>query len=167
MPIKPPPPVTDEDISTEEKFTRFFTHTLQQTDFCGLLDPEYNQKGQVNFLMIAASRGYTKIANFLTFYNPQQINAQDRTGHTALMSATQFGHMEIIKILINHGADINIKNKLGKTALDYAYTYSIKHYIPSYLTDLLELANLTLPQEHDSDTEILGLPSNDSAELWS
>ncbi|GKZ97057.1 hypothetical protein AnigIFM59636_011807 [Aspergillus niger] len=39
---------------------------------------------------------------------------------TALMKAAQFGHMSIVKLLINDGADINSRGEFGETALSIA-----------------------------------------------
>ena len=36
------------------------------------------------------------------------------------MYAAEKGHIEIVKLLLDHGADINAKDKDGKTALDLA-----------------------------------------------
>ncbi|KAE9388108.1 ankyrin, partial [Gymnopus androsaceus JB14] len=36
------------------------------------------------------------------------VNAQDEYGDTALTQASQEGHCEIVKLLLNHGADKDI-----------------------------------------------------------
>ena len=48
------------------------------------------------------------------------IDLADAKKVTLLMAACFSGSAEIIALLLNHGADLNIKSKLGKTALDYA-----------------------------------------------
>lgn len=57
------------------------------------------------------------------------INAVDKENNTALILASKFGYDEIVKILIENGADINIKNNDGKTALDYAEENDYKNII--------------------------------------
>ena len=57
------------------------------------------------------------------------INAVDKENNTALILASKFGYSEIVKILIENGADINIKNNDGKTALDYAEENDYKNII--------------------------------------
>ena len=42
-------------------------------------------------------------------------------GSTPLMHATWYGHIEVIEILLNAGANINLQNKRGNTALHFAY----------------------------------------------
>ncbi len=39
------------------------------------------------------------------------INALDNEGQTALMRASLFGHTKMVKLLLDHGADIKIRNK--------------------------------------------------------
>jgi len=49
------------------------------------------------------------------------INAKDRAGFTALIYACSNGWLKIVDFLINHGADIEIKdNQRGETALFFA-----------------------------------------------
>ena len=48
------------------------------------------------------------------------INAQDITGNTALISVCDTGNIEIIKTLVKNGANKTLKNSKGKTAYDVA-----------------------------------------------
>jgi ankyrin repeat protein len=45
------------------------------------------------------------------------INHQDYSGETALMLACKFHRIEIVKLLLSAGADVNIRTKKGKSAL--------------------------------------------------
>ena len=48
------------------------------------------------------------------------MNARTNKGFTALMYAAIGGHAEAIIALIEAGADVNVRDRLGRTALDYA-----------------------------------------------
>ena len=49
------------------------------------------------------------------------IDAQDDiSGWTALMQATYYGHKAVSRLLIDHGANVNIQAKNGCTAFDIA-----------------------------------------------
>lgn len=45
------------------------------------------------------------------------INAQNISGETALMKAATYNYGEIARILIKHGADVNIRRTDGNTAI--------------------------------------------------
>jgi ankyrin repeat protein len=62
----------------------------------------------------------TKIVKDRVFLT-RHINVQDGNGNTALMYASDFdSNKEEAKILLNAGADVNIKNNRGSTALFFA-----------------------------------------------
>lgn len=71
-------------------------------------------------------------------------NNYDGTNHgdTPLFIAAQLGHKEIVEYLIANGADLNIKNNLGRTpllAVTYKYEYSNKEEV--YLNIFKQLLN--------------------------
>lgn len=80
----------------------------------------YNIKYENNMtpLIIAAALGYKPLVELLLKFEDLDINAQDITGNTALIWAITHKHKEIAYILMDHQAAINLKNKLGKSALD-------------------------------------------------
>jgi ankyrin repeat protein len=49
--------------------------------------------------------------------NQATVNSKDRYGATALIRATEQGHIEIIKLLLKASADVNIQDKDGVSAL--------------------------------------------------
>lgn len=57
------------------------------------------------------------------------INATDKTGHTALMMAAAIDHRPAIDFLLLSGADPYLKNAKGRTALDMAKQNSIRELI--------------------------------------
>ena len=59
------------------------------------------------------------IAEFL-IESGADINMQHGNGGTALMFASLFGRNEVLRILLKHGADKEIKEQRGLTALDLA-----------------------------------------------
>lgn len=64
------------------------------------------------------------------------VNYIDRTGSTALMYAAYSGHFEIVKYLVEHGANLTIKNLKGGTAVRYA-AYASNKKIVEYLNSVV------------------------------
>ncbi|AST09389.1 hypothetical protein Murmansk-194 [Murmansk poxvirus] len=48
------------------------------------------------------------------------INEQDSFGNTLLYHAVELNHVDLVKLMLDNGADINIKNNIGKTCLNKA-----------------------------------------------
>lgn len=81
-------------------------------------DADVNKTGWTP-LHYAASSGQVVVIEFL-LDNSAYIDAESPNGSTPLMMAAMYGSPEAVKVLIQAGADLNIKNQLGLTALDFA-----------------------------------------------
>eukprot|EP00061_Rhincodon_typus_P012588 g38422.t1 len=69
-------------------------------------------------LMIAAMTGQLDLVQLLSERN-SDIDKQDGVhGWTALMQATYHGSKDVVKYLLNQGADVNLRAKNGVTAFD-------------------------------------------------
>uniref|UniRef100_A0A3B3R7C1 Ankyrin repeat and sterile alpha motif domain containing 6 n=1 Tax=Paramormyrops kingsleyae TaxID=1676925 RepID=A0A3B3R7C1_9TELE len=69
-------------------------------------------------LMIAAVSGQLGVVQLLVEKNGD-MNKQDSVhGWTALMQATYHGNKDVVKYLLNQGADVNLRAKNGYTAFD-------------------------------------------------
>lgn len=73
-------------------------------------------------LMIAA-RDNLEIVKLLLDSGRVNINSRDGAGRTALMAAISVGNIDIVKLLINKGAEISIKGVDDTTALMLAIKY--------------------------------------------
>lgn len=68
--------------------------------------------------MIAAVTGQLPLVQLLVEKNAD-VDKQDNVhGWTALMQATYHGNKEVVKYLLNQGADVNLRAKNGYTAFD-------------------------------------------------
>lgn len=61
-------------------------------------------KGRLECLKSAENGNFKKIKECLA--NGVDVNARDIFGYTALMLASINGHFEIVKYLVEHGADV-------------------------------------------------------------
>lgn len=73
-----------------------------------------------NLVFMAASVNATKTLEILTKKAPDQINAKNKKGDTALHEAARFGSEKTLEILLGAGAKKDLTNNEGKTALDIA-----------------------------------------------
>ncbi len=72
------------------------------------------EKAQMPLIAAAEAGDMGKVKALL---KTQDINAQNREGQTALMEAACEGHTEIVRLLLQAGADPNAQNREGQTAL--------------------------------------------------
>lgn len=62
--------------------------------------------------------------------NPEEVSAQDELGYTFLHREAVAGNLTSVEILLESGADKNVKTASGKTALDFAKQLNWEHLIP-------------------------------------
>ena len=56
------------------------------------------------------------------------IDVVNQHGNSALHNAVRKGHTKVVKLLLENGADLKIRNAKGKTPIDLAYGNSEKIY---------------------------------------
>lgn len=61
-----------------------------------------------------------------------QVEQTDQHGNSLLVLAAQQGSKRICKFLLRRGADVNIQNSAGNTALHFCYAYN-KEALAEYL----------------------------------
>ena len=72
---------------------------------------------------MAAFEGYYDIVSYL-IESGADVDLTSRNGATALHAASQEGHLEIVRILVDDGkADVDIKMNDGATAMDLAASH--------------------------------------------
>ena len=97
----------------------------------------------MNPLHAAASSGNLEVVRILIESHPAYINARDKDWWTPLFWTSRrhnFNDGSVLRLLLEHGADVNAQNRVGRTPLHRAS-----------LNGALEVARLLL--EHDADVE--------------
>jgi ankyrin repeat protein len=83
---------------------------------------------------------------FIEKHPDLDIQNTDGDRNTALITACIINNIDLVEILVEAGANLNIRNTKGKTALDYAYTV-LNFLIVEYLTDHGAETTLTPAQQ--------------------
>jgi ankyrin repeat protein len=92
-----------------------------------------------------------------SYYN--YVNLQDKCGNTALIKASEGGHLGIVQELLKHGADVNIQNHTGRTAIimcsitSHSFWYSFGYNTNESKIEIIKLlikagANLKICDNH-------------------
>ena len=69
-------------------------------------------------LLVAASEQPTREGIAVALELGSDINATNNRGDTAAHAAAQLGYSSAVRLLVEHGAKLDIKNKAGRTARD-------------------------------------------------
>ena len=110
MPALAPPPLIEATLAGNVEVVR----SLLQTGN----DP--NMVYHTNTALTYAARdGFTDIAGWLIDYGAD-VNWIDGEGVTPLILSSFKGHVELVQLLLDHGADTTVRDQWNRTALDYA-----------------------------------------------
>ena len=105
------------------------------------------------FLNACASGDERRVREFVDGEGVSLVNAQTtETGATALERATEFGHVEVVNLLIARGAQPNISGKDNRTALLQA---AYKGFVPIVDALLKAGANPNIAESRYGDTALI------------
>jgi ankyrin repeat protein len=90
--------------------------------------------------MIASAKGHVRCVKYLLAHKAG-LDYQNIWGRTAVMEGIYSGHLDIISLLVQSGADTTLKDKDGKTIKDYTRQYRLEERLGevchcSYCEDL-------------------------------
>jgi serine/threonine protein kinase/ankyrin repeat protein len=97
---------------------------------CGA-DVNIKSKDNLTALLVAAKWGNLQVVLYLAEEGGADLEAKDRDGHTiltmktfigktTLMTAAEVGFIQLVRLLVKHGADVNAHDEGGCTALMWA-----------------------------------------------
>jgi len=107
--------ITEEDVIEAKEFEAAQIMTDIENKECGDLK---------NALFVAASKGYVQVAQFLASSGTVDVNGRDKKGWTALHAASYWDCVEVIKILVQNGANLEAESEEGKRPIDVAVSKS-------------------------------------------
>lgn len=89
------------------------------------------------------------------------IEYKDDNGDTALTLASSKGHLEIVKMLLKKGANLNHQNRLGDTALKLSFMSPVKGRANMYNLLLEEGADMELQDDYGTTALITATYNSD------
>lgn len=95
------------------------------------IDVAYEQKeNPENLIEHPMSRNMKEDFKKFITENPDEITGQDANGYSLLHAETIAGNLSSVEVILEAGADKNLKTNNGKTALDFAKQLNWEHLIP-------------------------------------
>eukprot|EP01117_Protostelium_nocturnum_P011667 TRINITY_DN4246_c0_g1_i1.p1 TRINITY_DN4246_c0_g1~~TRINITY_DN4246_c0_g1_i1.p1 ORF type:complete len:335 (-),score=117.74 TRINITY_DN4246_c0_g1_i1:54-1058(-) len=120
-----------------------------------------NGPNQAKWLPIhgAAISGHTDIVERLLKEPSVDINARNPFNETALTLASCWGHIDTVRLLLNKGADVTLKDWQNRDALAFAKSMFGK----SKMVELIDLLEDAIKKTSNSQSKDSALPSNNNA----
>ena len=102
---------------------------LSHAKYGGRANPDVVISDGRSPVLIAASLGFTKCLQLLIDHKAMLNVRNTVTGRNPLSAATDNGHGQAVEMLLKNGADVNIREFNGSTALGYAAEHSLEKII--------------------------------------
>ena len=83
--------------------------------------PENPSPPKATALYYAALCGFSVLANYLIVTHTEDVNAKCGSHGTPLLAALRGDHLQVARVLIENGANVNLEDDHGKTPLVAAY----------------------------------------------
>lgn len=119
------PLVTSSDTTDNKEFRDHAMHgSIEHMKTFTAADPNSKEPNSMRTAMHkAAFWGHAHIISYLVGEKKCDVNPKDSNGDTPLHDAARFGHADVVKALLEAGADKGIKNTKGQTAAAVAASY--------------------------------------------
>lgn len=118
-------------------------------------------KGGTPIIHLSANKGYVEITSELLATGQVDPDAADNNGTTSLHLATQGNHKGVVKVLLDHKANVNAANIEGKTALHIAVI--LGH--TELLRDLVEVEGIRFDLVSEGKTVLEVAKENGNKEI--
>ncbi len=118
--------IENEENENDEVLMYYALHKKCSIEILKLMldsgvDIDYVDTQGVGLLDEAIVNGDMEFITYLILEKNMDVNSTKRkSGLTPLIQAACYGNIELVKLLLDHGADIKIKDKMNLSAIDYA-----------------------------------------------
>lgn len=125
----------------------------------------FSEEGRRPIHLVIPFRGPTAILEYLLERDDIQVDALDAFGSTALMCAASHGNADACRVLIQHGADYNLKGGLVKQNAVEIFKERHGHLFSSFEEIIKEREN-SLKAEANSEIKVIEeVPTANKASL--
>ena len=91
-------------------------------------------------LILATRRGHDNIVHTLLSDSQCLVDAEDQYGYTALHYSCRYGHVDIVRALVKHKANVNARTDIGDTSLHVAALYGkLEVVIAEFSSDMIDI----------------------------
>ncbi|GEQ70219.1 hypothetical protein JCM33374_g3895 [Metschnikowia sp. JCM 33374] len=95
----------------------------------------------VSNIWVAAADNQVEIVENYLSSNEFTANAKDPNGYTPIHAAASYGHIELLKLLVSRGGDINIQDNEGDTPLHHVEDVETAKFIVEQLKGDYKIKN--------------------------
>jgi len=99
-------------------------------------DPSVVSNGKTPIMYAVQSKEPAMLRQLIKY--GADLDQPAKKGNTAVINAARYGKLSCVKLLVENGADVEVKNNAGMTALDYANTSNYPK-LASYLVRIIEM----------------------------
>lgn len=92
-------------------------------------------------LHYAVHEGHYDVVKMLLAHQTGTIDIQDNLGSTALMDASKRGYVNIVELLIQEGANVDLRDYHGRTVLTIAYEANQREIVQILRGSLIRIPN--------------------------
>ncbi|CAK5112039.1 unnamed protein product [Meloidogyne enterolobii] len=132
-----------EIVETKLELIEFPLHEAAKMGDCNFLRECLENKVSVNSLdrssstalHWAAYTGHFDILEILLTISNVAISAQNKLGDTPLHAASSKGRIECVQLLVDSGANLQIKNSQGKRPIDVAINPEIASFLQTTMSE--------------------------------
>ena len=141
---KKPPRWMDENwrqelLTNRSEIYKLFIKHYNQFDI--LLNEDFDKP-----IIWAARNGYHSTVEGLIKYFKANVDELDKYENTPIIWASRYGHLEVVRVLIEHGASVNVQDRFKNTALIEAARHGFLEIVELILSTSNEFLNAQNPQ---------------------
>ena len=117
-------------VTTEAAILTLVRESYEKNADCESLNQVLRSSTEFDTLLhFAASKNYPRLAKFVLKHQIVETDFRDAYGWTALHTATEYSHIDVVLVLIQYGASVHVLTNSYEKATDLAEHELIQHIL--------------------------------------